>query len=123
MSAMVVMIAEPSGAGATVKESLTVQTEPRRMRTAGDSSVVRTAGGNEVQGFRGGGIGRAFSPRECGSLAILGRSPRLVWLWAFGPQEPTKRRSISTRVSFFRAKGASPYQPRPTAWVANAKHH
>jgi hypothetical protein len=31
------------------------------------------------------GIGRAFSPREIISTRYLGRCPRLVWRWAFGP--------------------------------------
>ncbi len=39
---------------------------------AGDHAIVR--------------IGRAFSPRNVSRSRFLGRCPRLVWLWAFGPQ-------------------------------------
>ena len=35
------------------------------------------------------GIGRAFSPRETVSTRFLGRCPRLVWRWAFGPETQT----------------------------------
>ncbi len=44
-------------------------------------------GGNAVLGVRGIGIGigRAFSPRNASRSRFLGRCPRLVWLWAFGP--------------------------------------
>ena len=66
---------------ATVKVSLTVQTEQLRRGTAEESSVVQTAGGK--------GIGRAFSPREIVSTGFLGRCPRLVWRWAFGPETQT----------------------------------
>jgi hypothetical protein len=66
---------------ATVKESLTVQIQQRRRGTAEESSVVQTAGGK--------GIGRAFSPREIVSTGFLGRCPRLVWRWAFGPETQT----------------------------------
>ena len=75
---------------ATVKESLTVQVEHLRRGTAEESSVVQTAGGK--------GIGRAFSPREFISTGFLGRCPRLVWRWAFGPETqtaPTARFHIS----------------------------
>ncbi len=66
---------------ATVKESLTVQIQQQRRGTAEESSVVQTAGGK--------GIGRAFSPRETVSTGFLGRCPRLVWRWAFGPETQT----------------------------------
>ena len=66
---------------ATVKESLTVQIEQMWRGTAEESSVVQTAGGK--------GIGRAFSPREFISTGLLGRCPRLVWRWAFGPETQT----------------------------------
>ena len=66
---------------ATVKESLTVQVEQLRRGTAEESSVVQTAGGK--------GIDRAFSPREIVSTGFPGRCPRLVWLWAFGPETQT----------------------------------
>lgn len=66
---------------ATIKESLTVQIEQRRRRTAEDSSVVQAAGGK--------GIGRTFSPRQIIPIGFLGRCPRLVWRWAFGPQNQT----------------------------------
>jgi hypothetical protein len=65
----------------TVKESLTVQIKQPRSGTAEESSVVQTAGGK--------GIGRAFSPREIVSTGFLGRCPRLVWRWAFGPETET----------------------------------
>jgi hypothetical protein len=35
------------------------------------------------------GMGRAFSPREIVSTGFLGRCPRLVWRWAFGPETQT----------------------------------
>ena len=31
------------------------------------------------------GMGRAFSPSEIARSRFLGRCPRLVWQWAFGP--------------------------------------
>ncbi len=63
---------------ATIKESLTVQSEELQRATVEESSVVQTTGGK--------GIGRAFSPREIVSNGFLGRCPRLVWRWAFGPE-------------------------------------
>lgn len=97
---------------ATVKETLTVQIEQLWRGTVEESSVVQTAGGTDVLGLRGIGIGRAFSPpihlrstylgrctrlvssrafgpREIASTGFLGRCPRLVWRWAFGPETQT----------------------------------
>src|SRR5690606_20500439 len=76
-------------AGATVKKSLTVQTERRQVRTAEESSVLQTAGGQ--------GMGRAFSPRAIVSPGFLGRCPRLVWRWALGPKIQTPTTGSSTR--------------------------
>ena len=39
------------------------------------------------------GIGRAFSPQEFVSTEFLGRCPRLVWRWAFGPNTQVTPRS------------------------------
>ncbi|MBP9224803.1 MAG: hypothetical protein KBF76_13105 [Verrucomicrobiales bacterium] len=55
--------------------------ELSREATTEESSVVQSAGGK--------GIGRAFSPREIVSTGFLGRCPRLVWRWAFGPETQT----------------------------------
>lgn len=71
---------------ATVKDSLTVQIEQTQRGTAEESSVIQTAGWK--------GIGRAFSPRVIVSTGFLGRCPRLVWRWTFGPETqaaPTAR--------------------------------
>ncbi len=55
--------------------------ELSREATTEESSVVQSVGGK--------GIGRAFSPREIVSTGFLGRCPRLVWRWAFGPETQT----------------------------------
>ncbi len=90
----------------------------RRKRVAEEFSVVQTAGGNDL-GLRGVGIGRAFSPLIHVRSEYLGRCPRLVWLWAFGPQNPTRatnrrRGLLPPHAPFFRANGASLYQPGAT---------
>ncbi len=56
-----------------------------------------------------GGMDRAFSPHRIHRTMDLGRWPRLVWQWAFGPQ--IRKALQSTASPFFRANGASPYQP------------
>jgi hypothetical protein len=83
------VIAPRSRGKGTVKESLIAPIEHWRRGTAEDSSVVQRAGGNDVLGLRGIRIGRAFSPRELVSTGFLGRCPRLVWRWAFGPETQT----------------------------------
>lgn len=104
-----------SVAKATIKESLTVQTELRRVRTTEDSSVVRTPGRNELLGLSGFGIGRAFSPQSMRVPHSWGDAPG--W-YGSGPLALRTKgaQPIFRRVPFYRAKGASPYQPRPTAW-------
>lgn len=94
---------------ATVKESLTVQIEQLRRGTAEESSVVQTAGGNDVPGLLGIGIGRAFSPREIVSTGLLGRCPRLVWRWAVGPETQT-----APTARFHTSLGQRPRYATPT---------
>lgn len=101
---------------ATVKESLTVPMEHRRRGTAEDSSVVQRAGGNDVLGLRGIRIGRTFSPREIVSTGFLGRCPRLVWRWAFGPEAqaaPTAHQTAPT-ARFHASLGQRPRNATPT---------
>jgi hypothetical protein len=88
MSKKIIIIAGPSGAGATVKGSLTAQSEPRGVRTTEESSVVQP-GRNEEHRLSGGGIDRDFSLRKIVSTGYLGRRPRLVWRWAFGSEAQT----------------------------------
>jgi len=59
-----------------------------------------------------GGMDRAFSPHRIHLAMNLGRWPRLVWQRAFGPQ--IRKALQSTASPFFRANGASPYQPGAT---------
>lgn len=105
-------------AGATVKKSLTVQTERRQVQTAEESSVVQTA--------RGQGMGRAFSPRAIVSPGFLGRCPRLVWRWAFGPKiqiitAPTNTTPTAWRWAFGpktqTPTTSSSTRPRVSRWV------
>lgn len=56
-----------------------------REATTEDSSVTQTAGAKD--------IGRAFSPWVIVSTGFLGRCPRLVWRWAFGPETQVTPRS------------------------------
>jgi hypothetical protein len=86
---------------ATVKESLTVQSEQLQRAIAEESSVVQTTGGK--------GIGRAFSPREIVSTGFLGRCPRLVWRWAFGPETQT-----APTARFYTSLGQRPRYATPT---------
>ncbi len=62
-------------------ENLYEDGELSREATTEESSVVQSIGGK--------GIDRAFSPREIVSTGFPGRCPRLVWLWAFGPETQT----------------------------------
>ena len=92
---------------ATVKDSLTAQIERRWVRTTEDSSVVQAAGGK--------GICRAFSPRETGSTGFLGRCPRLVWRWAFGPESQTLRANLRGRTVVWRWAFGPETRTAPTA--------
>jgi hypothetical protein len=68
-----------------------------------------------------GGMDRAFSPHRIHLALNLGRWPRLVWQWAFGPQ--IRKVLQSTASPFFRANGASLYQPgaTPQEWNRRTK--
>lgn len=66
-------------------------------------------GRNDVLGLPGIGIGRAFSPREIVSTGFLGRCPRLVWRWAFGPETQT-----APTARFHTSLGQRPRSANPT---------
>jgi hypothetical protein len=72
----------------------------RRIKPRAESPIQRIAGYEGGHHFRGGtklitdGMGRAFSPRECGSLAIPGARPQAgmaLGLWPSKPRSNPRR--------------------------------
>lgn len=95
--------------GASPQES----NHPTKQRA--ESPFHQVAGcetGNHFRGFTKmipDGIGRAYSPREIVSTGFLGRCPRLVLRWAFGPETQT-----APTARFYTSLGQRPRYATPT---------
>lgn len=100
MRQVVVINAGASGARATVKDSLTVQTEPGRMRTNEDFSVVQNAGRTEVWGASWRRDRSGFQPSNQCAFRVPGAMPQAGMALGLWPSESDKHRKSQTWLFF-----------------------